>query len=48
MVIDVPASNLKGMLDNGFAHISYYSEHEHEREVLVNAFNVFKILSYEF
>lgn len=33
------------MHDNGFAHISSLSEHPLEKEVLVNTFNVFKILS---
>ena len=46
MVIEVPISNLKGAYDNGFAHISPYSEHPSEKEVLVNIFNVFKILSF--
>ena len=38
-------ANLGGMYDNGFANISLYSEHPHEKEVLVNAFNIFKVLS---
>ena len=45
MVIEVPVAYLGGMHDNGFAHISHYSDHPFEKEVLVNAFNVFKILS---
>ena len=43
MIINVPVKNLKGLHDNGFAHISNYSEHSSEREVLFNAFNLFKI-----
>ena len=46
MIIEVPVVNLSGMHDNGFAHISYYSVHRSEREVLFNAFNVFKILNF--
>jgi hypothetical protein len=45
MVIKVPTCNLRGMTDNGFAHISIFSCHKSEREVLFNAFNVFKIIS---
>ena len=45
MVIEVPTCNLGGMIDNGFAHISIFSCHKSEREVLFNAFNVFKIIS---
>ena len=44
MVISVPLAGLRGMNDNGFAYISKYSEHQSEKEVLINAFNVFKIL----
>jgi hypothetical protein len=33
------------MFDNGFAHVSNYSEHPNEREILINAFNLFKIKS---
>ena len=45
MVIEIPVANLGGMHDNGFANISFYSFYRFEREVLINAFNVFKILS---
>jgi hypothetical protein len=45
MVIEVPVGNLGGMHDNGLANIARYSEHPFEKEVLVNALNVFKILS---
>ena len=45
MVIEVPAANLGGMHDNGLANISRYSFYRFEKEVLINAFNVFKILS---
>ena len=45
MVIEVPVANLGGMHDNGLANISCYSSYRHEKEVLINAFNVFKILS---
>lgn len=41
----VPVTNLKGTYDNGFARISTFSEHSNEREVLFNAFNIFKIVS---
>jgi hypothetical protein len=44
LVINIPIVNLKGMFDNGFAHITNYSEHESEREVLINTFNVFKVI----
>ena len=44
MIIEVPVANLRGIFDNGFAHLSQYSEHPMEREVLINAFNLFKIL----
>ena len=40
----VPVANLKGMGDNGFANICDFSDHSIEKEVLVNAFNVFKVL----
>jgi hypothetical protein len=43
--ISVPVANLKGMGDNGFAKIEAFSEHPREDEVLINAFNVFKILN---
>ena len=33
------------MHDNGLANISCYSSYRHEKEVLINVFNVFKILS---
>ena len=45
MVIEVPVTNLGGTHDNGFANISPYSFYRHEKEVLINTFNVFKILS---
>jgi hypothetical protein len=38
-------ANLGGMHDNGLANISHYSFYRFEKEVLINAFNVFKILS---
>ena len=44
MEISIPVVNLKGTGDNGFAAINKFSEHSHEKEVLINAFNVFKIL----
>jgi hypothetical protein len=44
MEIIVPVANLKGLFDNGFAHISRFSSYSNEQEVLLNAFNVFKIL----
>jgi hypothetical protein len=46
MVIYVPVKNLKGIFDNGFADISTFSFFSLEKEVLINAFNVFKILSF--
>lgn len=45
MIIEVPVINLGGIHDNGFANIFSYSVHPSEKEVLVNALNVFKILS---
>ena len=42
--IKVPVTNLKGLFDNGFAHITNFSSNQIEKEVLINAFNVFKIL----
>ena len=42
--IEIPAKNLRGAFDNGFAKISGFSEEPREREVLVNAFNVFRVL----
>jgi hypothetical protein len=45
MTIEIVGSNLRGIYDHGFASIRQFSEHPSEREVLVNAFNVFKILS---
>ena len=47
MIIKVPVINLNGMHDNGFAHISTCSENPNEKEVLFNAFNTFKILSFQ-
>ena len=44
MNIEIPISNLKGYGDNGLAAIDYFSKHPSEKEVLINAFNVFKIL----
>ena len=44
MEIIVPVPNLKSLFDNGFAHISNFSSMSSEEEVLLNAFNVFKIL----
>ena len=45
MIIEVPVKNLGGEHDNGFANISHYSFYHFEKEVLINTFNVFKILS---
>jgi hypothetical protein len=45
MIIHVPVKNLKSQVDNGFAYISYFSPGE--KEVLINAFNVFKVLSFK-
>ena len=45
MIFQVPVSNLRGMHDNGFASTSHCSAHPNEREVLFNAFNLFKIKS---
>jgi hypothetical protein len=45
ILIEVPTCNLRGMFDNGFAHLSIFSDHPNEREVLINAFNLFKIIS---
>ena len=44
MEIIIPVVNLKATFDHGFANIADFSEHLIEKEVLVNAFNVFKIL----
>ena len=46
MRIEVPEINLKGMLDNGFADISLASSFSAEKEVLFNACNIFKVLSF--
>lgn len=45
MDIAVPVKNLKGIGDNGFAKIDEFSQHPSEKEVLINAFNVFKIIN---
>ena len=45
MIIHVPVRNLKSRVDNGFAYISYFLPGE--EEVLFNAFNVFKVLSFK-
>ena len=42
--IIISFENLGGMFDNGFASIRCFSVHTKEEEVLVNAFNSFKIL----
>jgi hypothetical protein len=47
MIIEVPLANLKGMFDNGFADISLVSSFFTEKEVLINAFNIFRILSFK-
>ena len=47
MKIDVRANNLKGMFDNGFTHIYKFAYFPDEREVLINAFNVFKVISFK-
>jgi hypothetical protein len=39
----VPVSNLNGAFDNGMANISYFSTQPIEKEILINAFNVFQI-----
>lgn len=44
MEIKIPVANLKSLFDNGFAYITKFSKMPDEKEVLVNAFNVFKIL----
>ena len=44
MIIEVPVENLGGKYDNGFANISHYSFYHFEKEVLINTFNLFKIL----
>lgn len=41
MEIEISVANLGGMHDNGFANISHYSEHPFQKEVLINAFNIF-------
>lgn len=46
MVIEVKVANMQGMHDHGFANISGFSEYQREKEVLVNALNVFKISSF--
>jgi hypothetical protein len=46
MFINVPVENLRGVFDNGFAHISDFSCYSSEKEVLINAFNVFQVLSF--
>ena len=45
LIICLPILNLRGMHDNGFASTSHCSAHPSEREVLFNAFNLFKIKS---
>jgi hypothetical protein len=45
-IIDIPVSNLNGPQDHGFAHMSSYSLYPAEREVLFNAFNLFKIVGF--
>lgn len=43
MEIEVPIANLKSLFDNGFVHLTNYSAHPDQKEVLINAFNVFKV-----
>ena len=47
VVIKIKFVNLKGILDNGFARLRTFSDHTDEKEVLINAFNVFKILGFK-
>ena len=44
-IIEVPVSNLNGPQDHGFAHMRSYSLYPAEKEVLFNAFNLFKIVN---
>jgi hypothetical protein len=34
-----------GIFDNGLANIRFYSDHANEKEVLINAFNLFKVVA---
>jgi hypothetical protein len=45
LVIEISVEHLKGMFGNGFADLSKISCNPNEEEVLINAFNVFKIKS---
>jgi hypothetical protein len=45
IVIQINFANMKGMFDNGFANLSTFSDHPNEKEVLINVFNVFRIVN---
>ena len=47
MEVKIKPSHLKGMFDNGFAKLSTFSDHTDEKEVLINAFNTFKIADFK-
>jgi hypothetical protein len=47
MEIKVPVNNLKGIFDNGFANITTFSFSKSEKEILFNAFNIFKIIAFK-
>jgi hypothetical protein len=38
---------LNGIINNGFAKLSTFSDHIDEKEVLINAFNIFKIVGFK-
>jgi hypothetical protein len=45
--IIIPFDNLGGVFDYGFANLIKYSSHPNEAEILINAFNLFKVLSFK-
>lgn len=47
MEIKVPVNNLKGIFDNGFANVTTFSFSKSEKEILFNAFNIFKIIAFK-